>query len=94
MLMLLAIVASFALSYAGFNMARNFVRNRLRFVEAAQRASAPILAAVGAFVVASPVTWILPLVGAGTALAFGVSVGFGVASGQRDIRNNTLPPSF
>ena len=31
---------------------------------------------------------------AGTALSIGVSVGFGVANAQRDIRNNNLPSTF
>lgn len=91
---LLAIAASLAATYFGFSVARTFVRERLRFVTAVQSGWAPILAGLGAAVVATPVAWLLPLVGTGTAIAFGVSVGFGVANGQRDIRNNTLPPAF
>jgi hypothetical protein len=94
MFTLLAIAASLALTYFGFISARAFVRDRLRFVTAVQSGWAPILAGAGAALVATPVAWLLPLVGTGTAVAFGVSVGFGVANGQRDIRNNTLPPSF
>jgi hypothetical protein len=35
---------------------------------------------------------LLPIVGVGTALAFGVSVGFGVATARGDIRRS-LPPA-
>ena len=71
-----------------YTQARNFVRSRLRFVNAAQSGWAPILAGAGAMAIASPVAAILPLIGAGTAVAFGVSVGFGVLNGQRDIRQS------
>lgn len=81
---------SFALTAAavlvGFLGARAFTKDRLRYVDAVQKASAPVIAAVGAFVVALPVVALLPLVGAGTALLFGAAVGAGVSSGARDIR--------
>jgi len=48
-------------------------------------------AGLGAAMLASPVVALLPLVGGGTALAFGLSVGVGVVNGQRDIRR-ALPP--
>lgn len=88
---LLALAASIALAAIGYTQARTFVRGRLRYVDAAQSALAPIIAGLGAAVLASPVVAILPIVGAGTAMAFGVSVGMGVANGQRDIRR-ALPP--
>lgn len=88
---LLALAASIAAAAIGYTQARAFVRERLRYVDAAQSGIAPLLAGFGAAVVASPVVALLPFVGAGTALAFGVSVGVGVANGQRDIRR-ALPP--
>ncbi len=94
MFTLLAYAASLVVTYVGYSMARTFMRERLRFVTAAQSFWAPIIAGAGAALVATPVVALLPLIGAGTAVAFGVSVGFGVANGQRDIRNNTLPPAF
>jgi hypothetical protein len=39
-----------------------------------------------AALVAWPLTWILPLVGTGTALLFGAAVAFGVSSGAKAIR--------
>ena len=83
---LLALVASIAAAALGFMTARRFVRDRLKFVDAAQTLKAPILAGLAAWAVAMPLTWIIPLVGAGTAVAFGVSVGLGVRAGARDIR--------
>ncbi len=90
---LLAYAASIAVAFVGYTQARKFMRERLRFVTAAQSGWAPILAGGGAMLVAAPVVALLPLIGAGTAIAFGVSVGFGVFNGQRDIRR-TLPPGY
>ena len=66
----------------GFVGARNFVRRRLRFVDAVQRPAAPLLAGLAATVVALPVA-ALPLVTIGAAVAFGVGVASGVVSGRR-----------
>lgn len=88
---LLAFVASFALTLIGFTQARAFVRERLRYVDLAQSSLAPVVAGVGAMLLAAPVVALLPVVGGATAVAFGLSVGFGVANGQRDVRR-ALPP--
>lgn len=85
---ILALAASLAVSYLAFTQARNFVRERLRFVNAAQSGWAPILAGGGAMLLATPVVALIPFVGAGTAVTIGVSVGFGVLNGQRDIRRS------
>lgn len=91
---LIALVATGTLTVGGFYQAREFVRRRLRYVTAIQKPTAPVIAGVGAAVVASPVLWVLPLVGAGTAVLFGVGVGAGVASGVRALRDGrALPPS-
>ena len=88
---LLALAASIAAVIVGFTQSRAFVRERLRYVDAVQSPFAPILAAAGALCVAVPVVALLPFVGGGTALAFGLSVGIGVSSGQKDVRR-ALPP--
>ena len=93
MFAILAYAASLAVTFVGFTQARTFVRERLRFVTAAQSGWAPILAGGGAMLVAAPIVALLPLVGTGTAVVFGLSVGFGVLNGQRDIRR-ALPPVF
>ncbi len=77
--------AGFA-TVGGFIQSRNFVRRKLRFVEAVQNGAAPVIAGFAATLVASPVVGILPFVGLGTAVLFGAGVGVGVASGAKDIR--------
>lgn len=71
---------------AGYVGSRNFVRNRLRFVDAVQGKAAPWIAGVTSATVAAPVVWLLPLVGAGTALLFGAAVAVGVSRGAKDVR--------
>lgn len=75
---------------AGYAKTRHFVRDRLRFVDAVHRGYAPVVAGVGAALLVSPVAWILPAVGTGSALVFGGAVGWGVVKGRGDIRQ--LPP--
>jgi hypothetical protein len=70
----------------GYLKSRQFVRDRLRFVDAAHKPSAPVIAGVGAALVAAPVVWLLPVVGAPAAVIFGVGVGWGVHHGSRDTR--------
>ena len=88
---LIGLALSFVAALVGYSQARAFVRDRLRYVDAAQSWFAPFVASAGALLIAIPVVAFLPIVGAGTALAFGLSVGFGVANGQKDIRR-ALPP--
>jgi hypothetical protein len=84
---------SFAISWVSYGTARRFVRERLRYVEAALTPTAAIVAGVVAMVVAVPVVGVLhiipllgSLVGGGTALVFGLSVGLGVRSGAQDVK--------
>ncbi len=88
---LLGLAASIAAVVIGYTQSRAFVRQRLRYVDIAQSAIAPLIAGFGAAMIASPIVALLPLVGGGTALAFGISVGMGVVNGQRDVRR-ALPP--
>lgn len=67
---------------SGFAFTRGFVKRRLKFVDAAQKASAPVVAGVVATAAALPVA-ALPIITIGTAVAFGLGVGTGWASGQR-----------
>lgn len=83
---LISVFALGALVYGSFVSARRFVRERLRFVDAAQRRSAPWVAGGLTTLVLLPVVALLPVVGAGTALLLGVSVGMGVARGAADVR--------
>jgi len=79
--MLLGLVVTAAALVGGFVISRNFVRRRLRFVDAIQRPSAPLIAGVAVAAIALPVA-LLPVVTVGTAVALGVGVAGGVASGR------------
>lgn len=84
----LAVKAAIAFTVAllGFVLSRRFVENRLRYVDAAQSPLAPFVAGGFATIIALPVVAILPFVGLGTAILFGIGVLTGVASGGRENR--------
>ncbi|MBI3569009.1 MAG: hypothetical protein HY084_12500 [Gemmatimonadetes bacterium] len=91
---LLALAATLAVSWVSYGTARRFVRERLRYVEAALKPTAAIVAGVVALVVAWPVIGLIhwipivgSLVGGGTAVVFGLSVGLGVNAGAKDVRS-------
>ncbi|HMJ59626.1 MAG TPA: hypothetical protein VK467_10850 [Gemmatimonadales bacterium] len=65
----------------GFIISRSFVRRRLRYVDAIRKPSAPLIAGAVAAAVVAPVA-LLPIITVGTAVAFGVGVASGVASGR------------
>ena len=91
LLSMVAFVITLAAVAAGYVISRRFVRERLRFVDAAQRGTAPWLAAAGALLVGGVVALVLPFVGVGSAVCFALAVGLGVAAGARDIRRGNLP---
>ena len=75
-----------AAGIAGFILARNFVRRRLRFVDKVHSPFAPLIAGCIAALVAWPAV-LLPLVTLSTALVFGIGTGLGTASGARALRD-------
>jgi hypothetical protein len=86
MIFLLSFLAGTVLAMVGYAQARSFVTRRLRYVDAVHTAFAPFIAGVGAALLALPIVALIPYVGAGTALSFGIAVGAGVAAGSRDVR--------
>lgn len=70
----------------GYVKSRGFVRNRLRYVDAARRPTAPLVAGTVAALAAGPVVALLPFVGIPSAVVFGVAIGMGVAHGGRDLK--------
>jgi hypothetical protein len=70
----------------GYWQARQFTQNKLRFVDGVHRMTFPVMIGAIAALIAAPLTWLIPLIGTGTALLFGGGVAFGVASGAREIR--------
>jgi hypothetical protein len=90
---LIVLGVSLVISWLSYGTARRFVRERLRYVEAALTPAAAITAGLIAAVVAVPVVGLLhiipvlgSLIGGGTALVFGLSVGLGVRSGAQDVK--------
>ncbi len=77
--------ATIAFGIFGFVVSRNFVRNRLRFVDAVRSPIAPMAAGILAFLVAWPLS-ILPFIGISTAVVFGFACAFGTASGIKALR--------
>jgi hypothetical protein len=80
----------------GFTLARNFVRRRLRFVDAVHSPLAPWAAGLAGTLAALPLA-ALPMVGIPSAVVFGVAVGLGARSGSRalqrlDLRQRRLAP--
>ncbi len=93
MLGIIVLAVSLGISWLSYGTARRFVRERLRYVEAALTPGAAFVAGLVAAVVATPVValvHIVPIVGTlvsgGTALVFGLSVGLGVRSGAQDVK--------
>jgi len=70
---------------AGYVGSKRFVKRRLRFVEQIQKPGAAIVAGTVAALAAVPVVALLPFVGGGTALLFGIAVGAGTRAGARQI---------
>jgi hypothetical protein len=82
---MLQLILTVTAGLAGYIMARNFVRHRLRFVDAIHRAWAPVVAGLAAFLFAWPLA-LLPLISLAPAVVFGLGTAFGTASGARMVR--------
>ena len=89
MLPLIGLALSAGAGIGGYLTSKDFTQKKLRFVDAAHKPGAPIIAGVAAAVLAAPVVAILPIVGAGTAIILGAGVALGVKSAQRN--RNLLP---
>ena len=72
-----------------FILTRNFVRRRLRFVDAVHSPFAPLITGMLAALVAWPAV-LLPMVSLTTAIVFGIGAGLGTASGARALRRHEV----
>jgi hypothetical protein len=68
----------------GHLKSRNFVGRRLRYTTIVEKPALGLWAGVGATILAAPLVAVLPIVGAGTAIAIGAGIGTGVALGVKD----------
>lgn len=75
----------------GHIKSRKFVGQRLRYTRVVEKPALGLWAGVGATVVAAPLVAVLPIVGAGTAIAIGAGIGTGVALGVKDTKE---PPKL
>ena len=91
MFTMIAFVIAAAAAVFGYSAAKKFVRDRLRFVEGAHKPAAPVIAGIGAYLIALVVVGLLPIVGWGTAAAFALSVAFGTAAGSRQVKSGDYP---
>ena len=82
---MIPVLIAVAAGILGFTIARNFVRGRLRFVDAVQSPVAPLVAGGLATLLAWPAA-LLPFVSLTTAIVFGIGTGLGTASGARLVR--------
>ena len=92
MLELILMGGTVVATLGGYLKSRQFVRDRLRFVDAARKPTVPVIAGSVAALAAGPIVWLLPVIGLPSAVIFGVGVGWGVHHGQRDLRRRELPP--
>jgi len=74
----------------GHIRSRKFVSQRLRFTSVVEKPGIGIAAGVIAAILASPVVAVVPIIGTGTAVAFGAGVGTGVLLGARDAKKPLL----
>ncbi len=84
---MIQLTLTLAAGLAGYLLARGFVRQRLRFVDAVQSPVAPLVAGILAALAAWPLA-LLPMVTLGTTLVFGLGTALGTASGVRWIRRD------
>lgn len=83
---LIALIIGGAGALFGFGLAREFVRQRLRYVDAVKSPLAPWAVFLGTLLVAIPIVAILPIVGGGTALLLSAGTGLGTASGVKALK--------
>ncbi len=74
----------------GHIKSRKFVGQRLRYTSLVEKPAVGLFAGVAAMIVAAPIVAVLPIVGAGTAIAIGAGIGTGVALGVKDSKNPPL----
>ncbi len=69
-----------------FTISREFVRQRLRFVDAVKHPAAPWIAGGVVLLVAMPVAGLLPIITGGTAAVAGIAAGLGTSSGVKALK--------
>ncbi len=81
---IIALILAIVVAVFGYRAARDFSFRRLRYTAVGEHPGASgLVAGLGTALLAAPVAGLLPVVGAGTAIALGAGVGSGVIAGVR-----------
>jgi len=83
---MLELVVAGVLGVAGHLKSRDFVHKRLRYTNLVEKPALGLAVGVATAVLAAPIVAVLPILGAGTAIAVGAGVGTGVALGAARAR--------
>jgi hypothetical protein len=83
---MIGLLMAVGVAIAGFVIARNFVRQRLRFVDGIRSPFAPLVAGVAVALITWPLA-ILPVITTGLCAVLGVGAGFGTRSGVKALRS-------
>ena len=87
MLGLISLAVAGTGAIVGHVKSKDWVRRKLRYTNVVEKPGLGLMAGAATAIAAAPVVAILPIVGAGTALAIGAGVGTGVALGAREARD-------
>jgi hypothetical protein len=74
----------------GHIKSRQFVGRKLRYTKLVEKPMLGLWAGVATSVIAAPLVAVIPIIGAGTAIALGAGVGTGVALGVKDTKGPPL----
>jgi hypothetical protein len=83
---LLSLGVTLVVGGLAFSVTREFVRRRLRFVDAVRHPALPWLVGGVVILIASPIALVLPLITATTAVVAGFGTGLGTASGVKALK--------
>lgn len=83
---MLGLIIVTLVAIGGFVAARNFVKDRLRFVDGIRSPFAPLVAGVGAALISWPLA-LLPVITTGLCAVFGIAAGLGTRSGVKALRS-------
>ncbi len=88
----LELILALGLGGYGYFRTRKFVRERLRFVEAVQSPTAPVVAGVATGLAAGFAVFLIPFVGGLTIpILAGLGIGVGVSHGAKDSKKLPSP---
>jgi hypothetical protein len=88
---MLELIVAGVVGVAGHLKSRDFVHRRLRYTNLVEKPVIGLAAGVATTLIAAPLVAVLPIVGAGTAIALGAGVGTGVSLGAARARRRAFP---